>query len=556
MAIDYGEQSVRVLTGPARGTCYSLSDRLSIGRTSTNRCRLDDKLLSRHHAVVERTALGTMLRDTGSTNGTYVQGRRVVHCELVHGDVIRVGQTDLAFECANAPARDTPRKEEAARVRISSTDLEALCTRGFYDSFRQSPAVDASLAEVWALQSRLATAYEMTRTIGHERLLPELLGKVVRLAFPGDAAHSSVLLVRGKDGAFAPFSLDSVEGVCPVVSGPVVERATARAQAVVCGQQGAPDGGIARALCVPLMYHGEALGALYVEADPPTRTFTPDKLELLTAIAGPVATVLRSTQVNAELERSYQQTLLGLANAIELRDHYTVGHTSRVTQFALAMARELGWSDDRLRQCERGGVLHDIGKIAIDDTILQKCGPLTPEEQRKIRVHPQRGARILQDIDFLADAIPYVLYHHERYDGETRGSDPGYPFGLSGEDIPIEGRLIAVADAFDALTSRRPYKPALDAEHAIDILRNDRGTRLDPDCVRALVRCFLAGRVTHILQEYRKTDDKSIACPFCSTFIHIPEQAVPGIEWDCGVCERRIRLDQHEGAWEGQLVAG
>ncbi|MCL4216218.1 MAG: HD domain-containing protein, partial [Candidatus Hydrogenedentes bacterium] len=375
-----------------------------------------------------------------------------------------------------------------------------------------------------------------------------------------DSPHSSVVLIRDEQtGQLVAKHMDTVSGGPLTVNGPLMDRAMKNAEAIVARlkpHESTHFGVAADAVCVPLIHRGDTLGVLYIEANPPTETFTSDKLELVTALAGPIAIAVKHGQVLERLEQSYEQTLFGLASAIELRDHYTVGHTLRVTQFALAMARELGWPEEKLKQCERGGILHDIGKIAVDDAILRKAGPLTEEERKKVRVHPERGARILQDIKFLADVIPYVLYHHERYDGRTDGPDPGYPYGLAGEDIPIEGRLMGVADAFDALTSNRPYKRASEPEEAIAILRDDRGTRLDPVCVRALTRCFLAGRIHPILQDYRKADEKSIACPFCSTFIRIPERAEQGIEWDCGICHRRIRLLQHGNAWRGELVSG
>jgi putative nucleotidyltransferase with HDIG domain len=194
------------------------------------------------------------------------------------------------------------------------------------------------------------------------------------------------------------------------------------------------------------------LGVVYVDTRGTTHAFTQSDLELLVALAGPAAIAIKNAQYVAMLERAYHDTLIVLANAIELRDHYTVGHTWRVTNFAKEIARVLGWDEERIQQTEMGGVLHDVGKIAVDNAILSKPGRLTDEEYEKMKVHPERGARMMEDVGFLKPVIPYCLYHHERYDGK------GYPFGLSGESIPLEGRLIAVADTFDAMTSHRPYR--------------------------------------------------------------------------------------------------
>ncbi|NJL73482.1 MAG: HD domain-containing protein [Candidatus Competibacteraceae bacterium] len=231
---------------------------------------------------------------------------------------------------------------------------------------------------------------------------------------------------------------------------------------------------ISSAMCVPLNYQAERLGVIYVDTRGTTNAFVNTDLELLVALAAPSAIAIKNAQYVNMLERSYQDTLTALANAVELRDHYTVGHTWRVTNFALEMARELGWNEDKLREVQMGGVLHDVGKIAIPDAILGKTSKLTDEEYAVIKIHPEKGAQLLQDIERLHPLIPYCLYHHERYDGR------GYPYGLGGDDIPLEGRLLAVADTFDALTSSRPYRKGLDPDVAIAEVERCKGSQFDP----------------------------------------------------------------------------
>src|SRR4051812_47772175 len=141
-----------------------------------------------------------------------------------------------------------------------------------------------------------------------------------------------------------------------------------------------------------------------------------------------------------------------LTGAIEARDPYTRGHSARVTALAEAVAHRLGWSEERLATLRVGGPLHDIGKLAVSDEVLCKEGRLDAHELVQIQQHPKIGARILLRMAALREAIPYVLYHHERWDGK------GYPSGKAGEEIPLEARVLAVADAFDAMTSDRPYR--------------------------------------------------------------------------------------------------
>jgi HD-GYP domain-containing protein (c-di-GMP phosphodiesterase class II) len=179
--------------------------------------------------------------------------------------------------------------------------------------------------------------------------------------------------------------------------------------------------------------------------------------------------------------------LAELSEAIESRDPYTRGHSARVTALAEAIARRLGWSEEQLRCLHLGGPLHDVGKLSVPGRILCKPGPLTSEELAEIRTHPETGARLIEPIEPARGALPYVLHHHERWDGS------GYPHGLAGPAIPIEARVLAVADAFDAMTSNRPYRRALDDEEALAEIARCAGTQFDPEVARAFLELWADG---------------------------------------------------------------
>jgi putative nucleotidyltransferase with HDIG domain len=173
-----------------------------------------------------------------------------------------------------------------------------------------------------------------------------------------------------------------------------------------------------------------------------------------------------------------------LRGAIEARDPYTQGHSARVTAMAEALARRLGWQEERLALLRVGGPLHDIGKLGVSDHVLRKRGRLDRRELAEIREHPTLGAKILLRLTAFRGAIPYVLYHHERWDGT------GYPTGRSGEQIPVEARVLAIADAFDAMTSDRPYRRALSADEALAEVERCAGTQFDPELVEVFVELF------------------------------------------------------------------
>ncbi len=203
--------------------------------------------------------------------------------------------------------------------------------------------------------------------------------------------------------------------------------------------------------------------------------------------------------VRAKLERSraielfntrtaHLQTVTLLANAIEARDVYTRGHVERVRAYALDLAQALSWSMEALLILEFGALLHDIGKISVPESILNKSAPLTEEEQAIMRRHPEAGVRMLEGVDHLRAAVPYVLCHHERWDGK------GYPTGAAGNKIPAEGRLLAIVDAFDAMTSSRPYRNALPHQTALVEIQKGRGAQFDPLMVDIFLRIQIKSR--------------------------------------------------------------
>jgi putative two-component system response regulator len=195
----------------------------------------------------------------------------------------------------------------------------------------------------------------------------------------------------------------------------------------------------------------------------------------------------------AQLKAAYKASLTTLANAIEARDHSTRDHVERVNAYAQAMARVLTWDDARCDNLEFGAILHDIGKIAVRESILSKPGPLTKDETAEMRQHPQVGGRMVEGIPYLVAAVPIVLYHHERWDGT------GYSAGLKGEAIPEEARLLAVVDTFDAMTSDRPYHPAYPAEQARQEIVCQAGRQFDPEMVQAFAACWVRGKFLRIL---------------------------------------------------------
>ena len=178
--------------------------------------------------------------------------------------------------------------------------------------------------------------------------------------------------------------------------------------------------------------------------------------------------------------------LASLARALEQRDH-ALGHGARVAALAEPVALQLGWERERIRSLRWAAPLHDVGKVKVRPQLLGKAGPLTLEEVAEIRSHPSAGAELVVPLRRFHEALPYVLFHHERWDGD------GYPARLSGRRIPIEARILAIADAFDAMISPRPYRLALTHEHALAEVEAGAGTQFDPVAAALFVDAWADG---------------------------------------------------------------
>ena len=183
--------------------------------------------------------------------------------------------------------------------------------------------------------------------------------------------------------------------------------------------------------------------------------------------------------ITTELESGTRalSIIYALAATVDAKDHYTYGHSRKVSEYSVAMAEALGLPEDKIATIRAASLLHDIGKVGIPDSILSKEGPLTDEEWEPVKAHPQLGVEILRHIIDLANCLPAILHHHERYDGK------GYPSGLKSDNIPIEGRILAIADAYDAMISPRSYREQLSSQEALNELKRCAGTQFDPELV-------------------------------------------------------------------------
>ncbi|MFC1870473.1 HD-GYP domain-containing protein [Chloroflexota bacterium] len=237
-------------------------------------------------------------------------------------------------------------------------------------------------------------------------------------------------------------------------------------------------------LAVPLMTGGEVSGVLEVLNKTDASGFNEQDIEVLIPLASMAAVAISNAKLHQTVLDGYKGTFKALVAAIDAKDPYTLGHSQRVTKYAMLAGTLLVFSGQELEALEYGSLLQDIGKIGIPDKILNKQGALTTEERAILRTHPVTGANMLKELPFLEDARKLVLHHHERYDGK------GYPDGLKGDEIPTGARLISVADAFDAMTTDRSYRAVMSVDYAINELYDYSGTHFCPVAVEAFVSGF------------------------------------------------------------------
>jgi putative nucleotidyltransferase with HDIG domain len=230
-------------------------------------------------------------------------------------------------------------------------------------------------------------------------------------------------------------------------------------------------------ICAPLLVKDEIIGTITVVNKLNNSTYNHEELELLSTIAAQASIAIKNAKLYDEQQKTYLNTIQALVSAIEASDSYTRGHSERVTRFSLALARKLELPQNRLKVIERAAILHDIGKIGIDLSLLHKEAELTAEDVEELQQHPTIGMKILEPIEFLYDVRLCIGQHHERYDGL------GYPNRLAAEELLLESRILAIADSFDAMTSDRPYRKALQVEVAILELAENAGTQFDPGLV-------------------------------------------------------------------------
>lgn len=350
------------------------------------------------------------------------------------------------------------------------------------------------------LEALMGIGRTINSSLGRRRVLEEVMDTLILLM----RAERGFLMLKGDDGRLA---VETARGIDQVnleaeafdVSRTIVDRVAATGETILTtnaqedprfeNQISVAAFRLRSILCAPLKIKDELIGVIHVDNRARAGIFQEQDKNLLSAFADAAAVAIDNANLfetllekNKELEEAYQATLEGWVRALDMRDKETEGHTQRVTVLTQRLARAMGVDDEQLIHITRGALLHDIGKMAIPDSILLKPGALTDEERELIKQHPTYAYDMLKRIDFLLPAIDIPHHHHERWDGT------GYPHGLKGENIPFPARIFPVVDVWDALTSDRPYRKALPHDEVKERIRTDSGKHFDPQVVEIFLQ--------------------------------------------------------------------
>jgi HD-GYP domain-containing protein (c-di-GMP phosphodiesterase class II) len=398
--------------------------------------------------------------------------------------------------------------DNVARPRMFTSEIISLAERfankvaGAMENAHLHGSEQQKLKETMAL---LEVSRLVTSTLDIEVLLSRLVQITADVC---EVGKCSVYIFLEENERFYPtatfgmfpdseWETELSEGIMPADLLSEEAAALAKHKAIVSDARISPfipearvdDTGVRSLLLVPIASREKLLGLMILFYETDRDDLESEDHNLVGAIAGQAAVAMENASLYEDLEMSYFSTVKALARAIEVKDPYTYGHSERVTEYAIAIAGKMRLEEWEMRNIKYAAALHDIGKLGIAMHILNKPGALSEEEFIHVKTHPQMGDSIIEPVSFLREPRSIILHHHERYDGK------GYPDGIMGEEIPLGARILAVADAFEAMMSDRPYRKALALSEAVKEIKINSGTQFDPVIVAAFVSALEEGEV-------------------------------------------------------------
>ena len=497
-------------SGPLRGKRFEIKGSTTVGRESFCNIMLEDPKVSRHHGtfVIRNGELHYI--DNKSTNGSFLNGAQITEADIALGDVLKLGGNEFAifeegeFRTISFVGSETSLGSDITMLPTKGGGTDALADKlasmfDYYKDYKpeENEAERYEIVRTQRLLTGLKNIYALSQAMTRVVPLAELLTQIGRNVFEVFAgAENLVIMLDGEDGkGLVPrHAVNRDPKISPTmnISTTVLDKAV-RERVTLIANNASTDQRLSSSdsiigfavksvMCSPLVSGDKVIGALYLDNRSYGVNYDELDGELVTAFANQCAVAIENAKLCDTLQKHYHQTLQALVNAIEAKDAYTMGHTARVSKYSVGIGRVLGFEAKRLERLKMAADLHDIGKIGVKEGIINKAGKLTETEYHSVKHHVEMGEKILSPINYLQDLLPFIRSHHEKWDGT------GYPDGLKGEQCPLEGRVLALADAFDAMTSQRSYNKPMTFQEAAAKIQEVSGKHFDPFVVKAFRR--------------------------------------------------------------------
>ncbi len=519
---------LEVVQGQRLGNRFPVGSRIVIGRDVGCDLQLFDEGLSRRHLLIESDSRGFRLEDLGSSNGSYVNGRRITQARLVHGDVITAGTTQLQFQVetdsrigSGISTRSAPRTTDLVELVADPAGHTGAQIKKRVDvsSLRwMEPGAEAQAANQQASRA-LSVLYRVGNLVNAESNFDALCAALVDAILEVVNCDRACLILLDAATKQMETVAASTRRMTPVgtskVSLTIVEDCVKRGMSVLSADAMADKRfragdsvmmqNIRSVMCVPVETNSRVLGAIYVDNLAASGMFSEFDLDLVSAIGKQAGVAIERAQLVEDMQQLFYNTIRTLVATLEAKDTYTHGHSERVTSYAVQIAQEMGLDYATVDTIHLAGLLHDIGKVGISEKILNKPGPLTDEEFAAIKAHPVIGADIVRNINGTEQVVEIVRHHHERFDGK------GYPDGLAGEAISLPTRILTVADSYDAMTSNRAYRRNFTTPEIVAEIERCAGVQFDPDVARVFITILSENRLATIREVYERGLDSQFS---------------------------------------------
>ncbi|MHC4201671.1 MAG: HD domain-containing phosphohydrolase [Planctomycetota bacterium] len=525
-----GEIIVKLGKSKGRRFPINVGQRLTLGRGVKADIQMFDEGLSRVHCAVENRGDDFLVTDLESANGSLLNGESISSAPASSGDEITLGLVVVELAGAGSAGvaeRDAEGESPVGEAKAEASPLATLLeVEEEHDSDEEAElagtgtelmrVVDPGNTGILKLEDLhaqgrlerahrdLVTIYRVSNAINGLSEPRELADTLAQTVADVMQAGRAAVLLKSRGGDSVDLVAEHGSGVTPgreisvsrTVVSEVVGKGVSRLSRNVQEDARYAAGEsliiqqVQSMMCAPLLAQSEVIGVLYVDSTT-ADAFDEQDLELLAAIGNQAGVALQRVKLLADLDNLFFSTIRSLVRAVDAKDPYTHGHSERVTAFALKLAAQLDMSRHDREIVQLAGLLHDVGKIGVPESVLHKPGELDDEEFEKMKLHPVHGAEIISNIESanVPEITTAVRHHHERWDGS------GYPDGLEGEQSPLIARLLGLADAFDAMTSDRPYRKGFAMDRAVGVVRDCAGTQFDPQLAEAFAKIHERGEL-------------------------------------------------------------